>query len=764
VTEALTQGARVGPYTVGARIGAGASAVVFDATDARGQPVALKVLREDNASDAEAIARMQREAEVLRSVRHRAIVAVLDAGTLEDGRPWIALERAQGETLRAQIERGTQPREPAALWALLRPVCEGLADVHRRGVIHRDVKPENIVVSSTRAQLVDFGLARAADPSQTTLTGPGVALGTPPYMAPELWWNADVTASVDQYAMGCVLYESLTGRAPLSAESLGAWMEAHMHGAVALVSRDDLGADRRAALDRFFARALAKERVDRFGSMDELVREGDLAFGSESRVKLNSWAWVFPLFALPATALLGHGDTRSAWELFRLAGHGVIAVVLAGLAAIALAWRGRSTTAPAAAAAALGTVGAATGWSVVLAAVERAAPEGRFAILHQGLYEAEVNRAVGFWVAWGALCAALAREPRGTLSVWARVALMVACVSSLLMLAVGASSAGQCALMTAAVLALLGSRLDASRDDVLRRGVVALGATLAATATALVRHGAAEALVWNSSLDRATRVDRLTALAREGSVLRFSAALSAALVVLVVLASWRATRWREDARRGLRSIATVLLALVLVLALDGWQRQRVSAARSSARAAIAPQFAIFSRLDVVVIPGLAEPHVAPSVQLASDVVAIDGVSVVRSAALGSASVRATLAQDLSHRLARERTAEHDRGPRWTLAVDRRATWARVRAVLSVADEVGAGPCELLFGRSANPRWSVWAPPESALAVPGDYGAIEVRIGAIGDGALLFDEGAAFETVARALRARWNATGAAVLVR
>lgn len=758
MSEALVEGARVGAYTIRSRIGVGASAWVYEAVDERGGRVALKVLRDEARGDLESVERMKREASVLRAIDHRAIVKVLEDGALDDGRPWIALRIVEGETLRARLARGAIDRDPARAWALLRPVCEGLAVVHERGVIHRDVKPENIIVSDEGACLVDFGLARGADPSQTALTGPGVALGTPAYMAPELWWNADVTASVDQYSVACVLYELVTGAPPFAADSFGGWMEAHMHGAVRPIEREELSAESRAAMDVFFRKALGKDRGARFPSMDAFVREADAVFASAAKGHLISWSLFIPLAAALGPALVGHGDTRSPLELFRLAGFGAwLILACAIVAAVAAARRSALTMFAGAGAALLGLLGAATGWSVVLSAVERAAPEGRFTILHQGLVEADVNRAMGYWVAWGSALAALvvrARAPLGR-AAWIAGASLLAAL--LVLLSLSASTAALCVTLASIAVAVASSRERASRDDSLAALVLGSLAVLSAGAASFVALGSAQAQVWNSSLDRALRVARLTALAREGSLLALAWAVSLVALVVASTDRWRSLRWTRGASRAARDWAPIVVLALTVLALDLAQRARVSAARERARASLVGQFALFSRLDLVSMSGLPTPHVAPSVQLAQDVVAIDGVAVVRASALGAQSVRATLARDLSHRLARERaTGEH--GPRWTLAVDQRAPFARVRAVLAIAREVGAGPCELLFERGARPQWSVWSPVESALLVPTDYGAIELRYEPMEAGAIAIEDGARFSEVAPLLRVRAGSRG------
>lgn len=764
MSVALQSGSRVGAYVLGERIGAGASGVVFDAKSDDGSRVALKVLRDDVAIDSESRARMEREAKVLSSLEHPAIVRVCAVGALDDGRPWIAMDRVEGPSLRRSIDEGTYRGDPRAAWSLVRPVCEAVALAHARGVIHRDIKPDNILRDAGgRALLADFGLARASVGSpleHSTITGPGAALGTPPYMAPELWWNASVTDRVDQYAIACVLYELVCGRTPFRAQSFGAWMEAHLHDSVPAVASAIADSERAVAIDAFFARALAKEASDRFESMGALILCADQAFGVEprsiARQAERGRPWLAALWVTigaGALAIIGHGGTRSIGELWKIAGWGIIPTAASVAAALVLALLGRSSRVAGVVAAAFGLFGAATGWRQVLRTIAAAPAESRFSILHEGLYEADVNRALGYWGAWGACCASLALGPSAAIS---RASRMVIAVSSLVAATLAAAGAYRAALVLALTIvsvALFSRRTHATRDEVIDRGASAAAACLAAMGASAVSLGAADAAVWRAHIDRAERVARLTALSREATLLGFASLCALVAVLAVVASALRDKRWRARPIGALRSVAPFVAALAILSIADATLRVLVHGARSAAREAIAGPFSLFSRLEVPSARGLPEPHVGPSVQLAEDVVAIDGRATVRVAALATAVGRATLASDLSHRFALERQSSASGGPRWTLAVDRRSPWSRVRLVLEIARDAGGGEPELLFARSANPRWSVWAPPESSLVVPGDYGALELCVRAGGD-ALSIDDGAVFSVAsARLLSSR-----------
>jgi hypothetical protein len=573
-------------------------------------------------------------------------------------------------------------------------------------------------------------------------------------MPPELWWNADVTPAVDQYALGCTLFELLTGRAPFSADSFGGWMEAHLHGAVPSASASS-NAERSTVIDRFFRRALAKDPRDRFASMRAFMAEADSLFGvavTPPSRRVPSWAVVWSLLGALGLPIVGHGGEHAPKELFRLAGWSALVLVALAFASVLVALRRRSVAGLAGACATVGVLGASTGWAAVLSVAQRTPAEGRFSLLHEGLHEADINRAFGYWTAWGALCATLSLLPRGRVTSVARISLLALATLAAGLFSIGASSAGLCALLALATTWASAGCNRASRDEALAQLGLGLCATLAAIGACGARIGAAESAVWRSSFDRAARVARLTELARERSRWARAAAVAVIALAAALAPELRALGWRERGAAWLRARAPWLLAFAGVALGDGWLRARVESARSEARRAIAGQFALFSRLEVPSAAGLPSPHVGPSVQIAADVVGVDGVPVLRVAGLETERGRASLSADLAHRLASERASDDARGARWTLAIDRRTPWSSVRAVLAIARDLGAGPVEVLFARSANPRWTVWAPPESALVLPGDYGALVLAPSTSADAAT-FDAGLAFEQVGAALRAR-----------
>jgi len=216
-------GPRIGPYRVLRLLGQGSMGVVHLAVDdASGQAVALKVigLATDghDAALAEARARFLAEAEPMRRLRHPDIVALHAAGE-EAGRGWLAMELISGTSL----ERYTRPARllpEAVVLALGARIARALHHAHGAGVVHRDVKPSNVMVDWACGQLklADFGLARLADAERT---GTGLLLGSPAYMAPEQLAGDPASPASDLYALGVVLYQLLAGRLPHDEASLG---------------------------------------------------------------------------------------------------------------------------------------------------------------------------------------------------------------------------------------------------------------------------------------------------------------------------------------------------------------------------------------------------------------------------------------------------------------------------------------------------------------------------------------------------------------
>ncbi|MGH1341781.1 MAG: protein kinase domain-containing protein [Nannocystales bacterium] len=204
---------QIGRYRLGERLGAGGMGIVFAAQDTSlDRPVALKLLRPGYEMDA-AAERLQREARAMARLSHPNVVTVFDVGTHE-GAVFVAMEKVEGGTLRDWLR---EPRPTADIIDVLDQAAGGLGAAHGAGLVHRDFKPENVMVGNDgRVRVLDFGLAKPSDPGNTAdlLTQTGTMLGTPRYMAPEQFRGEDADARSDQFALGVVFYEALYGVHP----------------------------------------------------------------------------------------------------------------------------------------------------------------------------------------------------------------------------------------------------------------------------------------------------------------------------------------------------------------------------------------------------------------------------------------------------------------------------------------------------------------------------------------------------------------------
>ena len=215
-------------YRVDQVIGRGGMGAVYRARDVRlDRDVAIKVVRADLLDDAEARARFRREAQIVARLQHPGIVSVFDYGTFPDGSAFLVMELVRGEDLRRTLQRDG-PMRPSRALPLLGAMCSAVHAAHREGVLHRDLKPENILLvdADLPVKVLDFGVAKVVGdrPSDVTalgtLTGAGVLVGTPAYMAPEQLRNQPVDVRTDVFTLGVIAYEMLTGDLPFGRSSL----------------------------------------------------------------------------------------------------------------------------------------------------------------------------------------------------------------------------------------------------------------------------------------------------------------------------------------------------------------------------------------------------------------------------------------------------------------------------------------------------------------------------------------------------------------
>ncbi|WP_309897201.1 serine/threonine-protein kinase [Archangium sp.] len=210
-------------YEITSLLGKGGMGAVFLARHRRlpGRQVAVKVLQNGAGLNPELFARFRREAEIASQLGHPNIVEVFDFDTLPDGTPFLLMEYLRGESLEARLDRGPLPLAEA--FAILRQIGSALQAAHRAGVVHRDLKPANVFLlpsdTGERVKLLDFGISKILD-SQTMQTQEAVLMGTPQYMAPEqaLGKNSEIDARTDLFALGCIVYEMLSGAPPFAGE------------------------------------------------------------------------------------------------------------------------------------------------------------------------------------------------------------------------------------------------------------------------------------------------------------------------------------------------------------------------------------------------------------------------------------------------------------------------------------------------------------------------------------------------------------------
>ncbi len=260
----------LGPYKILNKLGEGGMGIVYAAEDSRlGRSVALKTVRREVAND-ETRERLRREARAAASISHPNICQLYEIGEHE-GELFIAMELLEGEALAARIARGALPLRSAVQTAL--GVLDALGALHRRGVLHRDLKPSNVFLTAHGAKLLDFGIARVAveDAQRTllSLTGDGVVLGTPRYMAPEYASGDTVDARSDLFAVGAVLYEMLSGRPAFDGPTPVRVLHALMYEQPPALT----GSSAIAAVDRVIHRALAKNPQNRYQSAEEFAAE-----------------------------------------------------------------------------------------------------------------------------------------------------------------------------------------------------------------------------------------------------------------------------------------------------------------------------------------------------------------------------------------------------------------------------------------------------------------------------------------------------------
>lgn len=283
-----------GRYQIGELIGRGGMADVYVGTDSRlGRRVAVKLLKPALANDPTFRSRFRREAQDAAKMAHPTIVRIFDAGEevvrepngIETVVPFIVMEYVQGRLLKDIIADG--PMEPVAAARIIEQVLTALEYSHRAGVVHRDIKPGNIMVTASgQVKVMDFGIARAISDSQATIAETTAIVGTAQYFSPEQARGEAVDARTDLYSTGVVFFELLTGRPPFRGDNPVA--VAYQHVNTEAVPPSSLNPAVSPALDAVVLRSLAKDRFERYQSASEFREDVETAAGGDVPVKRSA--------------------------------------------------------------------------------------------------------------------------------------------------------------------------------------------------------------------------------------------------------------------------------------------------------------------------------------------------------------------------------------------------------------------------------------------------------------------------------------------
>ena len=331
-----------GRYELGEMLGRGGMAEVRKGTDSRlGRVVAVKRLRTDLASDATFQARFRREAQSSASLNHPAIVAVYDTGeeTASDGsgvaQPYIVMEYVAGRTLRDIVREGRKILPERAL-EITSGVLSALDYSHRAGIIHRDIKPGNVMLTpSGDVKVMDFGIARAISDASSTMTQTAAVVGTAQYLSPEQARGETVDSRSDVYSAGCLLYELLTGRPPFVGDSPVAVAYQHVREPAVPPSHHDTELPE--AIDAIVMKALAKRVEDRYQSAAAMRSDIERYLAGQPVHAVVPPP--LPTTAIPSTAATAVGaplpdeeedDTRSRKVLYVLLGLLLLGLIAAG--------------------------------------------------------------------------------------------------------------------------------------------------------------------------------------------------------------------------------------------------------------------------------------------------------------------------------------------------------------------------------------------------------------------------------------------------
>ena len=306
----LSPGEQFAGCRIDAVAGRGGMGVVYRATQLNlGRPVALKLITPDHATDRDFRERFERESRLAASIDHPNVVPVYEAGEV-DGQMYLVMRWVRGTDLHALLKREKR-LAPDVAATIAAQVAAGLDAAHAAGLVHRDVKPANVLLAGEHAYLSDFGLSRL-EASDTRLTDSGQWIGSVDFCSPEQLRGLRTDARADVYALGCVLHAALTGRPPYSRNTVTATLLAHLNDPVPKVSGQGVPQ----GFDRVMLRGLAKDPADRYPSAGDLGRAALGAARGEPVTESERSVAVGPAAPAPRAETNGHDTavTESLWQ------------------------------------------------------------------------------------------------------------------------------------------------------------------------------------------------------------------------------------------------------------------------------------------------------------------------------------------------------------------------------------------------------------------------------------------------------------------